>query len=76
MHGEVNGAYWIGIAGALSILFGGIVAIWPGAGALAILWLIGIYAIVGGIIRLVAAYRIHEFRSTAKAAVGALRPET
>jgi uncharacterized membrane protein HdeD (DUF308 family) len=75
-HDEVNGAYWVGIAGALSILFGGIVAIWPGAGALAILWLIGIYAIVGGIIRLVAAYRVHEFRSTAKTAVGALRPET
>jgi uncharacterized membrane protein HdeD (DUF308 family) len=75
-RGEVNGAYWIGIAGALSILFGGIVAIMPGAGALAILWLIGLYAIVVGITRLVAAYRIHEFRSTAKAAVGALRPET
>jgi uncharacterized membrane protein HdeD (DUF308 family) len=35
--------------------FGRIVAIWPPAGALAILWLIGIYAIVGGITRLVAA---------------------
>lgn len=76
MHGEVSGAIWIGVAGALSILFGGIVAIWPGSGALAILWLIGFYAILGGIARLIAAYRIHEFRSTAKAVVGALRPQT
>lgn len=76
MGGQVSGAFWVGIAGALSILFGAIVANWPGAGALAILWLIGIYAIVAGIVRLVAAYRIHEFRSTAKSAVGALRPET
>lgn len=76
MAGRVSGAFWVGIAGALSILFGAIVAIWPGAGALAILWLIGVYAIVAGIIRLVAAYRIHEVRSTTKAAVGALRPET
>ena len=63
-------------AGALSILFGGIVAIWPRAGTLAILWLIGLYAIVGGIMRLVAAYRIHEFRSTAKTVVRAFRPQT
>ena len=75
-HDEINGATWLGVAGALSILFGGIVAIWPGSGALAILWLIGVYAILGGIMRLVAAYRIHEFRSTAKAVVGTLRPQT
>jgi uncharacterized membrane protein HdeD (DUF308 family) len=76
MYGEVSGAAWIGAAGALSIVFGGIVAIWPGTGALAILWLIGAYAVVGGIARLVAAYRIHEFRSEARAVVGALRPQT
>jgi uncharacterized membrane protein HdeD (DUF308 family) len=76
MHAEVSGVAWIGVAGALSVLFGGIVAIWPGSGALAILWLIGFYAIVGGIARLIAAYRIHEFRSAAKAVVGALRPQS
>ena len=76
MHGEVSGATWIGVAGVLSVLFGAIVAIWPGSGALAILWLIGFYAIVAGVTRLFAAYRIHEFRSDAKAVVGALRPET
>lgn len=75
MNGEVKGAVWIGVAGALSILFGAIVAIWPGSGALAILWLIGLYAIVGGIAQLVAAYRMYEFRSDAKAVVGALRPQ-
>ena len=76
MYGEVNGAIWIGVGGALSIVFGGIVAIWPGTGALAILWLIGFYAIAGGVARLIAAYRIHEFRSAAKSVVGALRPQT
>lgn len=75
MNGAVKGAVWIGVAGALSILFGAIVAIWPGSGALAILWLIGFYAIVGGIAQLVAAYRMYEFRSDAKAVVGALRPQ-
>lgn len=76
MHGQVNGATWIGVAGALSVIFGGIIAIWPGSGVLAILWLISFYAILGGIARLIAAYRIHEFRGAAKAVVGALRPQT
>ncbi len=76
LHGEVDGAYWMGTSGALSIVFGGIVAIWPGAGALAILWLIAFYAIISGVAQLVGAYRIHEFRSTAKTVVGALRPQT
>ena len=76
LHGEVEGAYWMGISGALSIVFGGIVAIWPGEGAFAILWLIAFYAIVSGITQLVAAYRIHEFRSTVTNVVGALRPQT
>jgi uncharacterized membrane protein HdeD (DUF308 family) len=76
LHGEVSGATWIGVSGAVSILFGSIVAIWPGSGALAILWMIGVYAILGGIARLIAAYRIHEFRSTATTVVGALRPQT
>ena len=76
LHGQVDGAYWIGISGALSILFGGIVAIWPGDGALAILWLIAFYAIVSGITQLIAAYRIHELRSAAKSLAGALRPQT
>jgi uncharacterized membrane protein HdeD (DUF308 family) len=75
-HGQVNGATWLGVAGGLSVLFGTVVAIWPGAGALAILWLIGFYAIVGGIMQLVAAYRIHGFRTSAKTVVGALRPQT
>lgn len=76
MNGEVKGAAWIGVAGALSILFGAIVAIWPGSGAFAILWLIGFYAIVGGIAQLVGAYRMYEFRSDAKAVVGALRRQS
>lgn len=75
-HGEVDGAVWLGISGALSILFGAIVAIWPGNGALAILWLIAFYAVVSGITQLVAAYRIHEFRSSVKQVAAALRPQT
>jgi uncharacterized membrane protein HdeD (DUF308 family) len=73
LHGEIKGASWLGVGGALSVVFGFLVAIRPGAGVLAILWLIGLYSIVAGAMRLVAAYRIHAVHSDAKAVVGALR---
>jgi len=74
MWGEVDGALWLGIGGAVSILFGVLVAFHPGAGLLAILWMIGFYAIAGGGFRLVAAYRIHQFQGDVKKTVSALLP--
>jgi uncharacterized membrane protein HdeD (DUF308 family) len=59
LHGKVNGAFWYGLAGVLSVAFGVLVAIYPGSGALAIVWMIGFYAFLTGVLRLVAAYRIH-----------------
>jgi uncharacterized membrane protein HdeD (DUF308 family) len=38
------------VAGALSIVFGLILMIWPGSGAIGLVWLIGIYAIAFGIV--------------------------
>ncbi len=50
---------WMLIAtGALSILFGVIVLVAPGAGALALLWFIGAYAIVSGLMLAILALRL------------------
>ena len=38
------------VAGTLSIIFGLILMIWPGSGAIGLVWLIGIYAIAFGIV--------------------------
>ncbi len=75
LRGEVSGAVWLAVSGALSVVFGAVVAIFPSTGALAILWLIGIYAILGGGMRLFAAYQIYRVRNEAKAAVGAMQPQ-
>lgn len=50
---------WI-ISGALSIVFGCIAVARPGAGALAVVWLIGAYAILFGITLFFVAWRIHD----------------
>lgn len=66
MHGEFRGEWWLVTAGALSLIFGGVIAIFPGAGVFAIMWLISFYVIVGGAMRLVAAYRLHTFQTEVK----------
>ncbi len=48
---------WVLVAsGAISIIFGILLLVWPRLGVLALVWLIGIYAILYGIIRLVLAF--------------------
>jgi uncharacterized membrane protein HdeD (DUF308 family) len=46
------------VAGVLSIVFGLILIIWPQEGAVGLVWLIGIYAIVFGIVLLGLAFRL------------------
>ncbi len=65
-------AWWLGISGVLSIVFGAIIAIWPGSGVLALLWLIGIYSIVLGVMRIVYAYRLHTARNAVRNVVGSV----
>lgn len=55
-------------------IFGALIAIFPGGGVFAILWLIAMYAILGGVTRLVAAYRLHAFQADVRRVVAAIRP--
>lgn len=48
----------VGLAGVISLVFGIVLFVHPGAGLLSILWLLGIYAIVFGIVLIVHAFRL------------------
>lgn len=67
---HLPGELWWVLAGLCSILFGLFLVWQPGAGALAVLWLIGAYAIAFGIFLLGLAFRLrgHLHRETAAAA--------
>ena len=48
------------LAGAASVLFGGLLFWQPAAGALALIWLIGAYAIVFGVLFVILAFRLRR----------------
>lgn len=47
---EIRGEFWLGFAGALSVLFGLMLILRPGAGALTVIWLIASYSVLFGIV--------------------------
>jgi uncharacterized membrane protein HdeD (DUF308 family) len=57
-RGGDRGERWLyGVAGILSLLFGVLLIVQPFVGALALLWTIGIYAIIFGVAQLIAGLR-------------------
>lgn len=57
---EVEGEWLLILSGIASAIFGIMLIAWPGAGALALIWLIGTYAILFGVLISVLAFRIRS----------------
>lgn len=58
---EIENEWLLLLVGIGSVIFGISFVIWPGSGALAILWTIGTYAILFGILLLVLAFRLRSW---------------
>ena len=67
---EIQGEWLLILAGALSVLFGLGVLIYPGAGAVALAWLIGIYAIAIGVVMVMLAIRLRKHHTAMSAIHG------
>jgi uncharacterized membrane protein HdeD (DUF308 family) len=67
---QIQGEWLLILNGILSVAFGVIIAIFPGAGLVTLVWLIGMYAIVFGVILLVLGFRLrgHGAKVAAKPA--------
>ena len=60
---EIDNEWTLGLGGALSVLFGVILLIAPGAGALALVWAIGAFAVVFGILLVMAALKLKKHQT-------------
>lgn len=61
---EIEGEWLLGLSGVASVLFGLAMVFWPGAGALALIWMIGAYAVVFGAMLVGLAWRLRNMQKT------------
>lgn len=67
---EIEGELFLILAGVLSIVFGIILIARPANGALAVVWIIGMFAILYGITMTILAVRLRSLRSRLKQRLG------
>ena len=65
----IEGEWTLILAGALSVLFGVLLILQPAAGALTVIWLIGAYAIVFGVLFSILAFELRRLGHTIDQAV-------
>ncbi len=61
----VQGEWMLAVSGVLSIAFGVLAAMMPGAGALAVTWMIALYAILFGALLVGLGFRLHRWADIA-----------
>jgi uncharacterized membrane protein HdeD (DUF308 family) len=66
-----HGRWWMAIAGALSVVFGILLAVMPIAGAVVLTLWLGVYAVVFGVMLLVASFRLRAMRDASPPNFGA-----
>jgi uncharacterized membrane protein HdeD (DUF308 family) len=62
---QLSGEFWLLLGGVCSILFAIILMAYPGAGLLALIWIIGIYALIFGTSLLALGLRLRGLRHAA-----------
>ncbi|WP_018657137.1 HdeD family acid-resistance protein [Actinomadura flavalba] len=57
---EIEGEWLYAVTGAVSVLFGVLLFVWPASGAVALIWMIGLFAILFGALLIGAAFRVRS----------------
>jgi len=59
---EIEGEWLLILSGLLSVTFGLVLIVQPGAGALAVVWLIGLFSILAGCDYIALAFRLKKHK--------------
>lgn len=73
LRNVVRGEWLLLLSAATSLAFGALIIAYPGAGALALVWLIGTYALLTGLLYLIMAYRAYMAEAAPAAPSGEAR---
>ncbi len=65
---EITGEWMLILAGALSVVFGAVIVWQPLAGVLGLVWAIATWAIVIGVLKLIAAFRARRYAEAPRVA--------
>ena len=60
----IDNEWMLIFSGLLSVIFGIVLVVYPGSGALSLVWLIGVYALLFGVMTLGLALRLRGARNT------------
>ena len=60
LRNEIDNEWFLILSGIISVIFGVAIVAQPGAGALALVWLIGTYAIIAGVLYVGLAFRLKK----------------
>lgn len=71
LRDEIEGEWFLGLAGLLSVLFGIAMCAFPGSGALAVVWMIAGYAIAFGILLILFSFKVRQLGRIVEAAAAA-----
>ncbi|MGQ0607522.1 MAG: HdeD family acid-resistance protein [Chloroflexota bacterium] len=64
---QIRGEIWLGLAGVVSILFGIVLVLFPGTGAIGLVWLIGGSALTFGAFLVILGWRLRGIHELATA---------
>ncbi len=67
LRNMIQGESWLILGGIASIAFGALLVLYPGPGLLAVVWLVGIYAVIFGISLLMLGFRLRGLASESPA---------
>jgi uncharacterized membrane protein HdeD (DUF308 family) len=70
---EIEGEWLLVLNGALSVLFGIVIIAYPGAGLVTLVWLLGMYAMLFGIILVTLGFRLRSHGAMGASATSAVR---
>lgn len=62
LRNEIKGEWLLGLSGIISILFSVVLFVHPGVGAMALIWMIGVYAIMFGVAMIFLGLRLRKHK--------------